>query len=133
MNAQAKHICPGLDINPIDLLSEWALYKKRIRASCPKSTPSGEMKASRQMRLRYAAAHLPSIRKILILDSVFPSQTAAVERTFSRTKHVKDRKRNRMASDLLNDLLACSLIPKEIDVVDVLRMWLKAKKRYENN
>ena len=46
------HICPGLDIHPLDLLSEWALYKQRIRASCPKPTPSGELQASRQMLLR---------------------------------------------------------------------------------
>ena len=35
-----------------------------------------------------------------------------------------------MASDLLNDLLACTLIPEAIDAADVLRTLLKAKKRY---
>ena len=133
MNAVVKHICPGLGIRPLDLLSVWALREKRIRASCPKSTPSGEMKASRQILLRYTANRLHSFRKKLILGSVLPLQTAVVERTFSRMNLAKDRKTKRMASDLLNDLLACSLIPKEIDMVDVLRMWLKAKKRNGGN
>ena len=85
------------------------------------------------MLLRYTAAHLPSTHKILILDSVLPLHTDVVERTFSGMNLAKDRKRNGVASDLRYDLLACSLIPKEIDALDAMRMWQKAEKRYEKN